>query len=115
MHYLFLVYPEPVALASERAAFEAACRANAAALQASGYLLTAVSLLSSGPGVTLRVRGGELSLAEGPSAATAEPLAELYVIDARDLNEAIRLAADMPQARRACIEIRPTAAPAGKE
>jgi hypothetical protein len=105
MYYLFLVYSDDIPPTSNHQAFEAACQANAAALRESGYLLAAASFQSSSTSITLRVRNGELSLAEAPTPGTERQLAELYFINARDLNEAIRLAADMPQAQRCRIEI----------
>ena len=56
---------------------------------------------------TVRVRNGRLSLFDGPFAETKEQLAGFYLIEARDLNEAIQLAAKIPPARVGSIEIRP--------
>jgi hypothetical protein len=57
----------------------------------------------------VRVRHGEVSIAGGPAAETHEQLAGVCLIEARDLNEAIRLAARMPEARQGSIEVRPLA------
>ena len=134
MHYLFLVYPDDTPPDPNRDAFDAACRANDAALRLSGYLLAAATFRGRGgslqdaarsrtaptgertaPTTTLRFQNGELSLADGPSTGSGEQPGTLYVVDARDLNEAIRLAADMPQARRGRIEITLLADFAGPE
>jgi hypothetical protein len=56
---------------------------------------------------TVRVRGGEVQLYDGPFAETKELLAGFYLIEARDLNEAIRIAAGIPPARHGSIEVRP--------
>jgi hypothetical protein len=56
---------------------------------------------------TIRVRNGTLSITDGPFAETKEQLGGFYLIDARDLNDAIRVAARMPPARLGCIEVRP--------
>ena len=56
---------------------------------------------------TVRVRNGKLSVTDGPFAETKEHLAGFYLIDARDLNEAIQLAAKIPPAREGSIEVRP--------
>lgn len=103
MQYLFLVYAEETGPGDE--AFDRACRANDAVLRESGYLLTAM-FLQNGGATLVRVRNGELSLSDGPAAGTEEQPGALYVINARDLNEAVRVASNMPQARRGSIVVR---------
>lgn len=56
---------------------------------------------------TVRVRNGKMSITDGPFAETKEQLAGFYMIDARDLNEAISIASKIPPARVGCIEVRP--------
>ena len=56
---------------------------------------------------TVRVRNGKVSVTDGPFAETKEQLAGFYMIEARDLNEAIQLAAKIPPARVGSIEVRP--------
>jgi hypothetical protein len=56
---------------------------------------------------TVRVRNGEVTLFDGPFAETREMLAGFYLVDAKDLNEAIRLAAGIPPAKHGSIEVRP--------
>jgi hypothetical protein len=56
---------------------------------------------------TLRVRNGKLSTTDGPFAETKEQLGGFYLIEAKDLNEAIQVAARIPSARIGSIEIRP--------
>ena len=56
---------------------------------------------------TIRVRNGKLAITDGPFAETREQLGGFYLIEARDLNEAIRVAAKMPPARLGSIEVRP--------
>jgi hypothetical protein len=63
---------------------------------------------------TLRVRNGRVSIIDGPFAKTKERLAGFDLIEAADLNEAIRLAADIPQARIGSVEIRPWRTLAGR-
>lgn len=58
---------------------------------------------------TIRVRHGQTCLTDGPFAETNEQLAGFYLIEAADLNDAIRLAAKMPPARFGSIEVRPLA------
>ena len=57
---------------------------------------------------TVRVRNGRVSVTDGPFAETKEQLAGFYLIDARDLNEAIQLASRIPPAQFGSIEVRPT-------
>lgn len=56
---------------------------------------------------TLRVRNGEVLVSDGPFAETKEQLAGFYLLDARDLNEALQLAGNIPPARLGSIELRP--------
>jgi hypothetical protein len=55
----------------------------------------------------VRRHDGKTSMTDGPFAETREYLGGLYVIEARDLNEALKVAADLPMARFATIEVRP--------
>jgi hypothetical protein len=56
---------------------------------------------------TVRVRGGKTLLTDGPFAETKEQLAGFYLIEARDLNDAIQVASRIPSARMGSIEVRP--------
>jgi hypothetical protein len=56
---------------------------------------------------TVRVRDGRVVITDGPFAETREQLAGFYLVDARDLNDAIRVAARIPPARLGGIEVRP--------
>ena len=56
---------------------------------------------------TVRVRNGKLSTTDGPFAETKEQLGGFILIEARDLNEAIQVAAKIPLARQGSIEVRP--------
>lgn len=56
---------------------------------------------------TVRVRNGQVSLFDGPFAETKEQLAGFYMVDAKDLNEAIQLASGIPPAKYGSIEVRP--------
>ena len=103
MKYLCLVY-----LDAER---WAACRdpecADYVQQLAAGRLLAAEPLHPTHTATTVRVRGGEVTLFDGPFAETREMLAGFYLIDAKDLNEAIQLAAGIPPARYGSVEVRP--------
>jgi len=56
---------------------------------------------------TVRVSNGQLSAADGPFAETKEQLGGYYLVEAKDLDEAIRIAARIPNARDGSIEVRP--------
>lgn len=76
-------------------------------LRQNGYLLSAEPLQGVKTAATVRVRNGKLSITDGPFAETKETLGGFFLIDARDLNEAIRIASRWPSARLGSIEVRP--------
>ncbi len=76
-------------------------------LQQSGHLILTNALQSARTAATLRVRNGKLSVTDGPFAETKEQLGGFFLINARDLNEAIQVASKWPSARLGNIEVRP--------
>jgi hypothetical protein len=72
-----------------------------------GQLLTAQALQSPGTAVLVKVREGKVSTTDGPYADTKEHLGGFILLEARDLNDALRLAAGIPLARLGTIEVRP--------
>src|SRR5215213_1073320 len=72
-----------------------------------GVLVSAEPLHPVETATTVRVRNGRMSVSDGPFAETKEALAGFYLLEARDLNEAIQLAAKIPPAKVGCIEVRP--------
>jgi len=83
------------------------CIANGAALQQGGHYVAAESLQPIATARTLRVRDGKVSVIDGPFAEAKEVIAGFYLIDARDFEEALELAAKIPPARVGAIEVRP--------
>jgi hypothetical protein len=73
----------------------------------SGVLLAAEPLQPVETATTVRVRNGRMTVTDGPFAETKEQLAGFYLVEARDLNEAIQLASKIPPAREGSIEVRP--------
>src|SRR5512146_2937504 len=73
----------------------------------SGHCLASEALQPVQTATTVRVRSGRVSVTDGPFAETKEQLAGFYMIEARDLNEAIQIAAKIPPARVGSIEVRP--------
>ena len=76
-------------------------------LRQRGHFISSNVLQYVQAATTLRVRNGRVSVTDGPFAETKEQLGGYILIEARDLNEAIRLVEKMPPARTGSIEIRP--------
>ena len=76
-------------------------------LREAGLLVGVQRLHSTESATSVRVRGGETEITDGPFAITKEVLAGYYILDCADLDEAIKQAARMPMARWATIEVRP--------
>jgi len=104
MKYLCLVYLED---SKFTAVPDDECFACGQALRDSGKLLAAEPLYPVNTATTVRVRNGRTTVMDGPFAETKEALAGFYLIEARDLNEAIQVAAKIPPAREGSVEIRP--------
>jgi hypothetical protein len=80
---------------------------HALQLRQGGHLLVAHALQSTHSATTIRLRGGQVSVTDGPFAETKEQVGGFLLIEARDLNEAIQLASTMPAIHLGGIEIRP--------
>jgi hypothetical protein len=107
MKYLCLVYMREQDLA---AVPDNDCMAFGETLKASGRYLAAEALQGVASATTVRVRNGRVAMTDGPFAETKEQLAGFYLIDARDLDEALEVAAGIPPARVGSIEVRPVRA-----
>ncbi len=79
------------------------------AIRASGHYLGCNRLLPPAAATTIRVRGGKVAVTDGPWVETKEQLGGYFLIEARDLNEAIQVAARIPGAAIGCVEVRPVA------
>lgn len=77
------------------------------AIRKSGHCSASEALESVKTATTVRVRNGKVSVTDGPFAETKEQLAGFYMIEAKDLNEAIQLASKIPPARVGSVEVRP--------
>ena len=78
-------------------------------IRRSGHYVDCNRLLPPATACTVRVRNGRVSTTDGPFVETKECVGGYYVIEARDLNEAIRVAAKIPGARSGAVEVRPIA------
>jgi hypothetical protein len=111
MKYLCLAYEEEGKLdALSRAEWEVLRKETldyVEDLARSGRLLVTHALQSVRAATTVRVRHGRLSATDGPFAETKETLGGFFLIEARDLSEAIQVASRWPSARIGSIEVRP--------
>ena len=111
MQYVCLVYVDPEAFRQlsepELAKLDEASLANDNELRRSGHLIVAQALQPVSEATTVRVRDGRMSATSGPFAETAEHLGGFVFVEARDLNEAIEIARNLPIARFGSIEVRP--------
>jgi hypothetical protein len=111
MKFLCLAYEEEQKLnalsSSEWGSLRGETLAYVEELRKTGRLLAAEPLQSVRNAATLRVRDGKLCRTDGPFAETKEQLGGFFLINARDLNEAVDLASRWPSARLGTIEVRP--------
>jgi hypothetical protein len=104
MKYVCLVYGEEPKIQSVA---DRECMANSVVLRERGHYVAAEALQPVRTAKTVRIRNGQLSVTDGPFTETKEALAGFYLIEARDLDEAIELASKIPPARVGSIEVRP--------
>ena len=76
-------------------------------LREAGLLVGVQRLHSTECATSVRVRGGETEITDGPFAVTKEVLAGYYILDCADLDEALEHAARLPMARYGTVEVRP--------
>jgi len=114
MKYMLLVYGDENAMTqAEREDCYGESAAYARKLSAEGQYLDAAPLHSVTTATSIRVRDGKHSVTDGPFAETREQLGGYYLIEAKDLDEAILAAAGIPGARFGTVEIRPIVEIAG--
>jgi hypothetical protein len=108
MRYLCLIYGDPEAVLSpadseahiqEHLAFDEGLRRN-------GHYVTSDALERQEKSTIVRMRDGKVSATDGPFCETKEQLGGFVLIEARDLNEAIQIAAQIPTARLGAVEVR---------
>ena len=119
MKYLCLIYDEEAVIDAmpkgEGDAFMGEYMAFTDDIRASGQYIAGEALQPVATATTVRIRNGKLSTTDGPFAETREQLGGFYLIEARDLNEAIRVASLHPAAHLGedvgwALEVRPIAA-----
>jgi hypothetical protein len=111
MKYLCLIYDDEKKTAAmskpEADAFMGEYYAFTEDVRKKGHYVAGEALHPVSTATTVRVRNGSLLTTDGPFAETTEQLGGFYLIDARDLNEAIQVAAKIPSAKIGSIEVRP--------
>ena len=111
MRYLCLIYDEEKKLSTmpkaESDQFMGEYFAFTEGIKQSGHYLGGEALQPVQTATTVRVRNGKVSTTDGPFAETKEQLGGYYLINARDLNDAIQVASKIPSARIGTVEVRP--------
>ena len=111
MKYLCLIYDEEKKLGqmskSEIDAFMGEYFAFTEDIKRSGHYVAGEALKPVQTATTVRLRNGKMSTTDGPFAETKEQLGGFYMIDAKDLNEAIQIASRIPSAKTGTVEVRP--------
>ena len=108
MKYMLLLYAdEQVWTEAEREACYGESAQIAQQLNAKGLFLAASPLQPVATATSIRVRDGRPLVTDGPFAETREQLGGYFLVDAKNLDEAIDIAAQLPGARKGTVEIRP--------
>jgi hypothetical protein len=111
MKYLCLIYDEEKTMGamskSESDAFMGEYFAFTEGIRKSGHYVAGEALQPVNTATTVRIRGGKLSTTDGPFAETKEQLGGFYMIEARDLNDAIQIASKIPSSKTGSVEVRP--------
>jgi hypothetical protein len=111
MNYILLIYGDPANGQTQTEAEQAAMMGEYFAftqeIVTSGEMVSGEPLQGIETASTVTVRGGETTVTDGPFAETKECLAGFYMVEERDLDEAIKLASRIPPAQIGSIEVRP--------
>ncbi len=113
MKYLCLIYSDesawPKMPKAETDQMMAEYVAFGEGIRKSGHYVGGHRLQPSHAATTVRIRNGKVSTTDGPFAETKEQLGGYYLLEARDLNDAIQVASRIPGARVGSVEVRPVA------
>ncbi len=108
MKYMLLIYLDEQALSeTERQECYAESTQLAHDIHASGHYLAANPLHPTSMATSVRVRNGKRLVTDGPFAETREQLGGYFLIEAKNLDEALAIAARIPMARKGTVEVRP--------
>lgn len=111
MRYTCLVHFDPAIMRQpgfDKAGLDRRSKAYDEELKAGGHFVGWQGLVDADAAVLVRVRDGRMSATDGPYMETKEQMAGFVLLEARDLNEAVRLAAGLPLAEIGTIEVRQT-------
>lgn len=110
MQYLLLVHVDDSLAAAlpdgEYDSMMRSCFVHADELRDSGHLLQSQQLQAPRSARSVRIRDGRTSIVDGPFAETKELLGGFNLIEAADMDEAVRIASEFPWAKVGCIEVR---------
>jgi hypothetical protein len=108
MKYMLLIYGDEQALSeTERQDCYAESTQLAKDIHARGQFLSANPLQPTAMATSVRMRDGKRLITDGPFAETREQLGGYFLVDAKNLDEAIAIAAKIPMARKGTVEVRP--------
>lgn len=107
MRYVLLIYGSEALAQQERCALLRAHPVFLQEVQQRGLLAGGAALQPTSSATTVRIRDGKTMITDGPFAETKEQLAGFYILDCKDLDEAMAMAARVPDAVVGSIEIRP--------
>ena len=115
MQYLLLIYENDAELGKMGEAAKGAMHREygefTQGLVKSGHMRGGAGLKPVDSATTVRVRNGKTLTTDGPFAETKEQLSGFYLVEAKDVDEAIKIASRIPSARHGSIEVRPTIMP----
>jgi len=119
MKYMLLIYSNPTSWAAlseaERSGLNAEYGTFTKGIIDSGEFVSGDALADTNAASTVRVRGGKTDVTDGPFVEFKEHLAGYYVVDCKDLDRALALAAKIPDARLSGVEVRPVMDMGGTE
>ena len=111
MRYMCLIYSNEAIEAGQSAEEQEAVMSKYMAfttrVRETGVMDAGDPLLPTNTATTVRVRGGKTSNTDGPFAETKEQLGGYYILNCKDLDEALSYAAEIPGAEAGCVEVRP--------
>jgi hypothetical protein len=111
MKFLLLIYNDAAMVdtlpAQQYDARMRDCLTHADELRQEGHLIESQMLEDVTTAKSVRIRGGRQSVVDGPFAETKEVLGGFNLIEANDIDEAVRIAAQFPWAQTGCVEVRP--------
>jgi hypothetical protein len=107
VRYMFLIFDQESEIATRGVNLYPEYEAFGEEVTKAGVIRAGDPLQPAGTATTVRVRGGKTATTDGPFAETKEQLGGYYILDCKDLDEAIAYAAKIPSARFGSIEVRP--------